>query len=757
MKLFKSAAALFLLAASSPVFAQSKDAAKYRKESEAIRKEVWAWENPRFKIRAVPAEYANASKVVLAHHTDLNADSKTKLAFYGFGFGGKREQTISEVVREIVRLNDKNAVTEYSELSFTQFEKSSGFYSADKTTTYIGVKVIKPNGTVKEINADDIVLTKDESFEKKAKLAIPDLQPGDILDYFISTEQELTNNSSSKDYRLLLFDDAPVLSRSFHAQLGKKYAIQYRSYNGAPDLSVSKNDDKDIIVDVEQKNIPPFETSLWVAPGLQMPFIRMDISLGYRGLGSRFMNTKKPGEVLKNTDSEEFIDDRAGTLSSAYYSGYWMKAAKDEYDAIENDAKKKAKRAGLAYKDMSEDEKAAQLYYTLRFTKLLNFDINSMKARINSPKDEYNGLAFPLFATFKAAGLDPAILVSPTRTGLRMSEIMDAKDLVSTAYMPGSGKVYSIQTIFDMPFDVPAELEGVTATKSFTFDHPAAIMSEKKMSGLTNVTAGPKIPISSSDKNVHIENLKLSVVPGKNEISAVRSTTLKGKYKVDVQKMLLLYEDIYEAERKELGEEKSLTEMLEDNKKSRKNVDEVKNAFAEARKLQKDHFIDEAKGWFEQEITEMKNTSVEKMGIRHTSPDFVYSSSFQLGGLIKKAGNNIIIEIGKIQGSPFVVKPDQRKRDIDAYMPFARSIEYNIELEIPAGYTAGDVTSLNKRTENETGLFSAEVTADSKIIAVKLRKHYLNNFEPAKNWNQLIAFTDAANAWLDSKILLKKK
>jgi hypothetical protein len=38
----------------------------------------------------------------------------------------------------MVKVNDKNTVTEYSEFSFTQFARSSGFYSNDKTTAYAG-------------------------------------------------------------------------------------------------------------------------------------------------------------------------------------------------------------------------------------------------------------------------------------------------------------------------------------------------------------------------------------------------------------------------------------------------------------------------------------------------------------------------------------------------------------------------------------------------------------------------------------------
>ncbi len=652
------------LANFSAVNAQSsKEAEKYKSESVEMRKQVWVWNKPQFKVREVPQQYALASKVVLAHHTELTADSKSKFQFTGFGFGVKKEQSLVEVVREMVKLNDKNAVDDYSELNFTQFQKTSGFYSSEKTTAYVGVRIIKPNGSIKEINADDIVLTKDAALEKKAKVAIPDLQPGDILDYFIATEQFLTNDMSNKPYQVILFDDAPVMSLSFHAQLGKKYAIQYRSYNGAPELKVAKNDEDDIVVDVEKTNIPPFETSLWVASGLQLPFIRMNISLGYKGMGSRFMDTKRPGEVSKNTDSEEFLEDEASSLSTQYYNGYWMLAAKKEYDGIESDAKTFSKQNDIAFKELSEDEKAAQLFYTLRYTKLLNFDIAKLSQKINISDYSYNGLAFPMFCTMKAAGLDPSILVSTKRTGYRINELMSAADLTENAYLRGSNKFLSLNSIYDVPFAVPDDIEGLTNTKSCTFDHPGSIMGVKKMMGLTNVSTGPAIPFSNADKNAHIENLKLSLTSDKNSLLVQRSTTMKGLLKSDAQRQFILYEDFYEAERLAFNDKKSLLEELEDGKKSKKYVEEVKNAFAEARKKQKDAFLAEAKEWLELDVTNLQDNKTDKLGVRHTAPDFVYSSSFNVGGVIKKAGNNIIVEIGKMQGQPLVIKQEQRKRD----------------------------------------------------------------------------------------------
>src|SRR5687768_5666746 len=133
--------AVALIITSTPVFAQSKaDAkadAKYRAESEELRKQVWAWDRPEFKKKDIPAEYANASKIIIAHHTELSADSKSKLTYYGLGFGTRKETSIIETVREMIKVNDKTAVEDYSELSFTRLEKRSGFYAKAKSTTFV--------------------------------------------------------------------------------------------------------------------------------------------------------------------------------------------------------------------------------------------------------------------------------------------------------------------------------------------------------------------------------------------------------------------------------------------------------------------------------------------------------------------------------------------------------------------------------------------------------------------------------------------
>lgn len=73
------------------------------------------------------------------------------------------------------------------------------------------------------------------------------------------------------------------------------------------------------------------------------------------------------------------------------------------------------------------------------------------------------------------------------------------------------------------------------------------------------------------------------------------------------------------------------------------------------------------------------------------------------------------------------------------------------------GYSAEGVAALNKNITNETGFFTVEANATGKLVTIKIKKHYLHNFEPAKNWDKLILFIDASNEWANAKLLLKKK
>jgi hypothetical protein len=124
---------------------------------------------------------------------------------------------------------------------------------------------------------------------------------------------------------------------------------------------------------------------------------------------------------------------------------------------------------------------------------------------------------------------------------------------------------------------------------------------------------------------------------------------------------------------------------------------------------------------------------------------------------IKKAGNNYLFEVGKVIGVQMQIKEEDRKRTIDVYGPFARSYEFNLELNIPEGFGVEGLEALNKKIVNECGSFSSSTSRQGNQVTIHIQKEYTHNFEPAANWPKMLEFIDAAADFNNAKLLLKKK
>lgn len=715
---------------------QAKIEADYKAEAESMRQFVWGWKDPKFNVREIPAKYASKSKVIIARHTEFNAERRSKTVMYGLSFAKQLNQEVSEIVREVIKLNDKTAVDEYSELSFTQFERTSGFRSSDVSKIMVGVRVIKPDGKVQEINTDEVVLTQKSTTKRKAKLAVPDLTPGDIIDIYVATVSKTINDNEPKDYILAIFDDAPVMSYSFHAELGKKYAVKYRIYNSAPNLKVTSNAEEDIVLDLAAKDMDAFETSLWVSMEKQLPFVRMQI----RSNPPKDENGAQ--QIKSNNDVIEKFSELAREIRYAAKADRMMA---NEYKDLISKAKTAAQKDGKSYKELTDEEKAAYLYYTLRYYKLLGYYGDDFIDLLSSPGQEYNGLSIQLVLLFYYADLEPQLIGSENRTGIRFKEAMKVSDLRTTAYIPSMKKYFYITSIFDLPFEVPEEIEGLKETRMF------------ELAKGENESKGPQVPESPSTANAHLEQYGIKLQLDKLNVQVSRRTTMKGYYKLAPQRGLILFEDYDAQESAALGAKRDFAGEVSKMKNGQQKLTELRNAYAEARKEQQDNFLSDIKDWLGLDVKEMKDAKIENMGIRHTKPDFIYSSNFVIDGIMKKAGNNYIVEVGKLLGEPLKVKEDQRKRTLDIYEPYARSVEQEITIDVPDGYSVEGLNALNTSVKNETGYFTAEAKQEGSQVKISVKKHYLHNFEPAANFPKMNEFMDAASAWTGSKLLFKKK
>jgi hypothetical protein len=90
-------------------------------------------------------------------------------------------------------------------------------------------------------------------------------------------------------------------------------------------------------------------------------------------------------------------------------------------------------------------------------------------------------------------------------------------------------------------------------------------------------------------------------------------------------------------------------------------------------------------------------------------------------------------------------------------VPYARTIENNIVLAIPAGYTVDGLQDLTYNVDNESGAFITTALVDGDKLVINSRKLYKKSHDKKEVWANYVAFLEAAYKFSQAKIVLKKK
>src|SRR5438045_7078998 len=97
-----------------------------------------------------------------------------------------------------------------------------------------------------------------------------------------------------------------------------------------------------------------------------------------------------------------------------------------------------------------------------------------------------------------------------------------------------------------------------------------------------------------------------------------------------------------------------------------------------------------------------------------------FKEKFTLKKLLSKAGRNYIFEVGKLIGDQIKLEPSELAgRQVDIWIPKARTIENNISIAIPAGYSVEGLQDLDMTIDNESGSFisTAKLENDRLLIS----------------------------------------
>lgn len=688
--------------------------ADYLKLAQKVRQEVWSSTPADFQKRTVPDRYKNASAVILSYYRELSTDYYRKAtADLVLNLRLTRQIDCTDMERMLIQINDKKALKDYSEFTFKTKSRKWTWGYHHKTQTVLGIRVIKKNGNVQEVSLDDYVDVKEGKNDKdlSQKIAVPGLEVGDCIDVF-SLDQIDTQEQQLDPFYFVLRQDEPVLYTKVHCVLDQSLATVYRTMNGAPDFTQTTDKDKNAVLDMVMDKPVDAESSIWYNSLEQSPFIEMYITPTKAKVAVVEKAMRQKG-VRGNPDVTPILQDDWKLLKS-YVSkgGYSPAGLPSTYKSVFKSAKKEG---------MSAEEKADRIY---------SFEYVSGGA---------SQRAFNTVANYlRKLGVEIEMGITTPFGALPVDKLINYNSTSWFFRLKGTDVYYFPGTYPKVASEIPYIYQG---RKAYMQD------SEEQIT----------IPVSQAEDNKSVNDMVVKLDGTKLDIS--RKVTYSGEQKMYGQSLVSPDNTLFGSSQLE-----AYWRYLKYDDKdpyscyTKKESAELKGAFNEYRKNAIDPFKAEISSYHDADPVQVGGYGVDCVGIRRDSSNFVYHVDYVMDGMVKRAGNNYLLSVGKLIGSSLKLEGKDRERIDDVWRKMAFVDEWNIEIPLPQGYkvSAEALKKIETSVANECGEFTVKATAGNESVKVYVRKCFAHRVEPASNWSKLLALVDACSAFTDKQMVIAK-
>lgn len=682
-----------------------------------IKNEMWNSVDKAFVVKDIPQKWAGKSAVIIAQMNRFEY----------------RKALVGNLLRKNqyhhyrIKLIDKNAVDNYAEMSFEVSEPS--------LEIYVGYKVIKPSGS--EVIVDlsrAIKMERSEGNRKIAynKIAIPGLEPGDILDYYICEEASEPISSSLHFYDPVIYSlpqGYPMMYYKVQFRADRKCYINLKSVNGAPDfklLTDEKNDEQ--YYTIEGEELEDADDQRWLYKYRDLPSIKFraayarneavvtgsDVLLGEKKVAKKNVTVKELEELTANLI-------KGFTLESTLAFGYLKKHAKANFKGVADPF-----------------ELSAKAYYYLRNHTLIENAENKLWLG-ESPSVSRLTFLKAMHTFLKERKIAHDVIVTADRNISGIDDVIMENEL-DWLIRVRKGSDY----LYLGPFS--------THTVAGSFSPMLEGVKAYAMDGLTAPNWKSKqfsMPILKS--NDHLSDVTQNVMFADDMVTSTIQVAkvLKGSNKLYEQYYLLDYYD-YQAEEEKLFKKEAAKPL-------KKDQEALKKTYMSKRMPSRYEWLKEyVKENYEFETKEPKDLVVEQTGRFHDKPSFNYSFVFETNELIKKAGPNYIVDIGRLIEAQTKVDKEELDRNTNVYWDHPRAFKHKIVVQIPAGYSVEGIERFNSSTENKYGGFKSNAKIEGNTVVIETLKHYEVNYVPKSDWSTVVEFLNAAYSFNELKLLLKK-
>jgi len=724
-----------------------------------------------FKVTAVPDKWKNESAVIIAQKTEYLF---TRLS------SGRNYSTvvrINEYIHKRIKLQDKNALEKFSTFNYVTMGK-------DGSVEY---KIIKSSG--KEETVDMTAAVEDDKDIdpiykpiffglgiKSQKIAIPDLDVGDIIDYTLKSTINWDMKIDGVGFKPFIFsltNNYPTIYQQYRFTMVNGMKVQYRNYNGAPNLrfdpKASVYGDKESYLsyyfldkDREKTADVRWNYELRTTPSVKFRVILLaDNDPSSKSLGEATVDRAglNPDDVYKRYAGAAAYVTPTVTSLVGYTTQYINK--KKEEGVLKND-----------------DDIIRESYYCLRKVFLEMY----YKGPVHSDVEKYltgKKLYKKILAQEKKSGPEKEEREDEVRisgvtfaTALRLTLAAQNIPAELQVYVPrslGAWRDAIFMDELDFVLKVKSKrkyyyLEAFNNFDSFGTPYEYLEGAEGYSIGYdeANRYYRATIPATTFNDNLQKQDYSISFSDGMDIVKAERISSYLGHEKTTIIGSANL-------DRSYLNYDfaKYHVEPASDKSKKKKAGGESVVDSGDNIKYDdpdKEEHIRERKEIFEKSLKEdldvdkYEDFELLRDGRYGDTAMLQFKEKFTLKKLFSKAGKNYIFEVGKLIGDQIKLEQSELAgRQVDIWIPHARTIENNVTINVPAGYSVEGLQDLNITVDNESGSFISTAKLENDKVLIRSKKIYKKNFDKKEAWPNYIAFLEPAYKFSQSKIVLKKR
>lgn len=686
----------------------------YRKAAET----VWSMNLPPFNPAADLSDslYQNQSAVFIARYIGIDASYNSDYNPRKESVVGIPESNITDAVylrRYMVKLNDAAAVDKYTEFTMPAAQKETvRGYTLYETKPAFGARIIKPDGTVKDVDiAEALTVTAGKKGkDAEYRIAIPGLTAGDILEYFYYTIYTF-DEFSVPSIRVPLLGSYPTKNLTLDCQTDPKLALEYGAYNGAPKITAfSKAGDKNKLffeledVDMLDDEMPCFSVAR------QMPFI--DIHIKNNNARLEYVpETARPGGI-RHTSYPFLMSDIASSIvkckfntkvvnDAASITKIWMKANKDATTRQIADAA----WISLSVALVQENEKASSRQFAVMFSNLLK--------KLNLPENGRIG-------------------VTTSRKQVPVTELVDYNDADYVVFV-GDVCYIADNDLCQLPGEIPAHYDGEAFVK-FDANPDNPLLYRSAVQG--------NLPKTKAKDNVMTVETHLRLDPDNEEnILASTDMNLTGAMKSLASLIPPAHEQLNRA-----------TTYL-----GHKPV-KIKDYDTETEKADKTELAEKLiKQLWDSDDAVLSEHKVLEYGCTPDSAALRMNFKGSVSGLISQGGNNLIVGIGHFIASQKQFKGKERERDVSIVRECPEKFDTSIIFHIPEGYelVENSLDDLNRSVVTPEATFNTQAISDGHTVTIRIVERYPRSLYAASSWASILKVQDAAHEFNTASLILR--